>query len=84
MIDEHKISTPQLHKIFYDTETYNNIVRIDKTKYYEESIVKACNDILKQLINNKTIIKPNFKHTKYPNDTYKEYQKSNNPCKNTI
>ena len=47
LLARHELKPSQLHKVFYDIETFNTMVKIDKTKYYEESIVKACNDILK-------------------------------------
>ena len=47
LLARHELKPSQLHKAFYDVETFNTLVKIDKTKYYEESIVKACNDILK-------------------------------------
>ena len=47
LLTRHELKPSQLHKAFHDVETFNTLVKIDKTKYYEESIVKACNDILK-------------------------------------
>ena len=56
------------------------MVKIDKTKYYSEPITKACNKVMKDLIINKTLKKPKFTHTTYPNDTYKEFLNPENPC----
>lgn len=68
----------------YDTEAYNQIALIDKERYYDLSIVKECNNILKGLIKAKIITKPKFKHEKFPMNTYKEFIHKNNKCTETI
>ena len=71
-------------QVLHTVQDYNQIVKIDKLKYYNFSINKQCNDILQTLIDNKTIIKPNFEKTIYPRDTYKQYQKPTQPCHHTL
>ena len=59
--------------IMYDVMTYNTAQSINRYIKEEENITKNMNKIYQQLIKERTILKPKFKPTPYPWNTYKEY-----------